>query len=93
MDGFSNFKKVNWSEFRALSIGIITWIRLDPDPYLPKGLYLDPDLDPPPKKFGSETLPNIISILKLVAIYLDAKIVIVTTERHTTHNHAFGLFM
>ena len=56
VDGFSNFKKVNWSEFRALSIGIITWIRLDPDPDPPKCLYLDPDPDPPQKKFGSKTL-------------------------------------
>ena len=32
VDGFSNFKKVNWSEFWALSIGIITRIRLDLDP-------------------------------------------------------------
>ena len=38
-------------------------------------------------------LGNIIPIPELVAIYLDAKIVIVTTERHTTHNQAFGLLM
>ena len=58
-DGFSNFKKVNWSEFRALSIGIITWICLDPNPDPLKCLYLDQD--PPPKKFGSKTLVHTLS--------------------------------
>ena len=47
VDGFSNVKKVNDLEFRALSIGSV----LDPDPDPDPQKRLDPDPDPdPPKK-------------------------------------------
>ena len=45
MDGFSNVKKVNDLEFRALSIGSV----LDPDPDPDPQKRLDPDPDPPKK--------------------------------------------
>ena len=42
MDGFSNVKKVKWSEFRAQSIGL----RSDPDPDPDCNSRQDPDPDP-----------------------------------------------